>query len=523
MTVDRRLLLQMMAAAASAGAWPAWAETKSPLALGPPSAFSFEALQALAKRKAAAPYTEPPRPSQVLHDIDYKAWGEIKFDDRHALYADGPLPVTFFHMGRYFQDPVKIHAVEGGQAREVIYDQRYFDMPADSPAHRLPEGLGFAGFQVHEPRGGKLDWRTNDWAAFLGATYFRSIGQLRQYGLSARAIALDTWVYDKPEEFPHFSDLFIERPQAGSSTITVHGLLEGPSIAGACRFRLTRGAGVVMDIDQTLFLRKPVSRFGLAPMTSMYWFSERDRPAGIDWRPEVHDSDGLALWTGQGERIWRPLNNPKQVTASAFSDDSPKGFGLCQRDRDFDHYLDGVRYDRRPTLWVEPKGAWGRGAVQLIEVPTYDETRDNIIAAWVPEHQPAPGQQLDLSYRLHWLADEPYPGPLARCVATRSGESGQPGQDDKPRTGRKFVVEFQGGPLSTLPKGVKPVMALKTSRGRVADFTLVEAVPDGVPGHWRVQFDLLDVPGSEPVELQLHLAVGGKPVTETWNFQLHPA
>lgn len=521
MTVHRRLLLQMMTAAASTAAWPALAQGNTPLMFGPSAAFSFEALQALAKRKAAAPYTVPPRPSEVLHEIDYQAWGEIKFDTRNALFADGPLPVTFFHMGRYFQDPVKIHAVDGGQAREVIYDPGYFDMPANSPAHRLPEGLGFAGFRVQEPRAGKLDWRTNDWVAFLGASYFRSIGQLYQYGLSARAIALDTAVFGRQEEFPRFSEIFIERPKAGSDTITVHALLDGPSIAGACRFRMARAAGVVMDVDQTLFLRKAVARFGLAPMTSMYWYSEIDKSMGVDWRPEVHDSDGLALWTGQGERIWRPLNNPPRVSASAFADDNPKGFGLCQRDRNFDHYLDGVHYERRPTLWVEPKGAWGKGAVQLIEIPTVDETMDNIVAAWVPERAPAPGTQLDLSYRLHWLADEPYPGPLARCVATRIGEAGQPGQNKRPR-GRKFVVEFLGGPLKTLPKGVKPMMALKTSRGTVGSFTLVEAVPDGVAGHWRVQFDLLDVQGPEPAELRLQLTVGGKVVSETWNYQYHP-
>ena len=521
MTVDRRLLLQLMAAAASAGAWPALAQGKSALALGPPSAFSFEGLRSLAAQKAAAPYAPSARPSQVLAELDYQAWGEITFDTDHALFADGPLPVTFFHLGKYFQDPVRIHAVDGGRAREVIYDPSYFHMPANSPARRLPEGLGFAGFRVQEPRGGRLDWRTNDWVAFLGASYFRAIGGLYQYGLSARAIALDTAVYDKPEEFPRFSQIYIERPQAGSDTITVHALLEGPSIAGACRFRMTRAAGVVMDVDQTLYLRKPVSRFGLAPMTSMYWYSETAKPTAIDWRPEVHDSDGLSLWTGQGEHIWRPLNNPPRVTVSAFADDNPKGFGLCQRDRVFDHYQDGVYYDRRPTLWVEPKGNWGRGAVQLIEIPTDDEIMDNVVAAWVPEHAPAPGTALDLSYRLHWVADEPYPTPLARCVATRLGRGGQPGQP-RPAGTRKFLVEFLGGPLATLPKGVKPAMMLTTSRGRVGDYSLIEAVPDGVPGHWRVQFDLVGVQGSDPVELKLQLTVDGKLATETWNFQYHP-
>lgn len=521
---DRRLVLAELLAGAAFAAAPSMASAAAQgagLAFGPPSPFSFEGLRELARRKAAAPYVPPPRPAALLQQIDYQAWGEIKFDTRYALFQDGPLPVTFFHLGQFFQTPVQIHAVEAGQAREVVYDPHYFDMPANSPARRLPSGAGFAGFRVQEPKAGDLDWRTNDWVAFLGASYFRAIGELRQYGLSARAVAIDTAVYGKTEEFPAFTQVFIERPQAGSRTITAHALLEGSSIAGACRFRMTRGKGVVMDVDQTLYLRRPVSRLLLAPLTSMYWFSETVKATAVDWRPEVHDSDGLALWTGAGERLWRPLNDSPHAMASAFSDENPKGFGLMQRDRVFDHYLDGVFYDRRPSLWVEPKGGWGRGAVQLIELPTNDEINDNIVAGWVPAEPPAPGAPLDLGYRLHWLAEEPYPSPLAKCVATRMGAGGQPGRPRPPGV-RKFVVEFLGGPLASLPYGVLPEMALTTSRGRFGDYRRMEAVPDGVPGHWRAEFDLADVQGSDPVELRLQLLVAGRVATETWSCQYHP-
>lgn len=522
--MDRRLLLRALGFAAAAAAAPCAASAAAAaqgLAFGPPVPFSFADLQALARRKAAAPYVAPPAPSAILNEIDYQAWGQIKFDTDHALFRDGPLPVTFFHLGLYFQSPVQMHAVEGGTSREIVYDPAYFDMPANSPAKRLPEGVGFAGFRVQEPRQGPLDWRTHDWVAFLGGAYFRAIGALHQYGLSARAIAIDTAVYNAAEEFPQFTQVFIERPAPGAREITAYALLEGPSLTGACRFRMTRGTGVVMDVDQALFPRRKVTRFGIAPLTSMYWFSETAKPTAIDWRPEVHDSDGLAMWTGAGERIWRPLNDPAQVVVSAFADENPKGFGLLQRDRNFDHYLDGVYYDRRPSLWVEPKGAWGKGSVQLVEIPTNDETNDNIVAAWVPAEPPAPGAQVDLSYRLHWLADEPYPPPLARCVATRLGRGGQPGRQ-RPQGVRKFVVEFLGGPLVSLPYGVGPQMVLHASRGRFTDYRLVEAVPDGVPGHWRAQFDLADVQGAEPVEMRLQLTVGGKVATETWAYQYHP-
>jgi periplasmic glucans biosynthesis protein len=275
----------------------------------------------------------------------------------------------------------------------------------------------------------------------------------------------------------------------------------------------------VMDIEQALFLRASISRFGVAPLTSMYWFSETKKKTAIDWRPEIHDSDGLAIWAGSGERIWRPLNNPPRIMTSAFVDENPRGFGLLQRDRVFDHYLDGVFYDRRPSLWVEPKGAWGKGSVQLVEIPTDDEIHDNVVAMWVPEKPVAAGSEIDLSYRLHWLADEPTPTELARCVATRLGNGGQPGQP-RPLGVRKFVVEFLGAPLAALPFGDKPEPVLWSSRG-VFSYIFTEAVPDDVPGHWRAQFDLT-VMGQDPVEMRLFLRAGDKILSETWSFQYHP-
>ena len=282
---------------------------------------------------------------------------------------------------------------------------------------------------------------------------------------------------------------------------------------------MERTKGVVMDIEKTLFFRQPVERLGLAPLTSMYWYSETVKQAAIDWRPEVHDFDGLSMWTGGGEHIWRPLNNPAHITVSSFADERPRGYGLLQRDREFDHYLDGVRYDKRPSAWVEPLGDWGKGAVQLVEMPTDDEIMDNVIAYWRPEASPKPGDRIDLRYRLHWLADEPYPTPLGRCVATRLGRGGEPGTS-RPYGVRKFTVEFLGGPLSELPNGVNPELVMWASRGSLAGMR-AEAVPDDVPGHWRAHFDLA-VEGHDPVEMRLYLKAADKVLTETWLYQYHP-
>ena len=530
--LQRRSLLTAASAAAALASLgiPATALAQTGLQLGSPTPFSFEGLVAEARALATSPHVAaPPLPRDVLERIDYEAHGKIKFNTDSALFRDGPgaFPVTFFHLGRYFQTPVHMHLLEkndvgDGFAREVLYDPAYFDMPADSPGRELPKGAGFAGFRFQESRLGdqqKLDWKKNDWVAFLGASYLRAIGDQFQYGLSARGVALDVATPDRAEEFPSFTHFYFEPPAAGSTSATVHALLEGPAITGAFRFLMQRDKAVVMDIETRLFLRRDVARLGIAPLTSMYWYSETVKQRAIDWRPEVHDSDGLAMWNGTGERIWRPLNNPDRTTASSFADTSPRGFGLLQRDRVFDHYLDGVNYENRPGLWVEPIGDWGEGSVQVIEIPTDDEIHDNVVAMWVPKAPATAGSSYSFRYRLHWTAQEPYPSPLARCVATRLGRGGQPGQP-RPAGVRKFMVEFLDGPLGSLPFGTRPEPVLTASRGQFS-YVFTEPVPDGIPGHWRAQFDLT-VDGSAPVDMRLYLRSGDQTLTETWLYQYLP-
>ncbi|WP_210496718.1 glucan biosynthesis protein [Microvirga antarctica] len=521
---DRRQFFQFATATAGLAVtgFSGAAMAQQSLTMGPATPFSYEGLKKQAREMAAQPYVPPVRPSpEVLDQIDYDAHGKLKFKTDLALWANGPseFPVTFFHLGRYFQKPVRMHVTEKGQAREILYDNAYFEMPADSPARKLPDNSGFAGFRFQEARNGKLDWRKNDWVAFLGASYFRAIGELYQYGLSARGLAVDVAVFGKNEEFPDFTHVYFDTPAPGSDTVTVYALLDGPSVAGVYRFVMQRAKSVIMAIESTIFLRQDVARLGIAPLTSMYWYSEKSKATAVDWRPEIHDSDGLAMWTGTGERIWRPLNNPPRIITSSFSDTNPKGFGLLQRDRNFDHYLDGVYYDRRPSLWIEPTGNWERGAIQLVEIPTDDEIHDNVVAMWVPAEPAVAGKMFEFKYRMYWSAEEPYPTPLARVVATRFGNGGQAGTA-RPKGVRKFMVEFMGEPLTRLPKGVIPQPVLTASRGTFANI-LTEAVPDDVPGHWRTQFDLTAA-GLDPVELRCYLRQGDEILSETWLYQYHP-
>lgn len=531
---DRRRFLTCsaaMAGFAALGVSPA-ALAAQGLKLGAPQAFSFARLVAQARDLAKTAYAPPDKvPREILDQIDYEAHGKIKYKPDFAAFANGPgqFPLTFFHLGKFFLVPVHMHLLEAAteqatRAREIVYDDHYFDMPADSPAHKLPAGSGFAGFRFQESRLAdqqKKDWHSNDWVAFLGASYFRAIGDLYQYGLSARGVAIDVAAAGRDEEFPTFTHFYFAPSAKDSDTVVLYALLEGPSITGAYKFTMQRsaGAGVTMEVDKTLFLRRDVARLGLAPATSMYWFSESVKGTGVDWRPEVHDSDGLAIWSGNGEHIWRALNNPPRTITSTFAQSNPRGFGLLQRDRNFDHYQDGVMYERRPSLWIEPLDGWGEGEVQLVEIKTDDEIHDNIVAMWVPKARATAGSSYHLRYRLYWQKDEPFPSPLARCVATRLGNGGQPGQPRPPNV-RKFMVEFQGKPLEGLPFGTRPEAVLSSSRGSFS-YVFTEPVPDGVAGHWRAQFDLT-VDGDEPVELRLFLRDKGAALSETWLFQYHP-
>lgn len=530
--MDRRNFLIGSGAllATSAIGAPAEAATAGGLQFGPATPFSFRQLVSEAQKLAASPYKPAPIPDRkVLEQLDYAAWGKIHFRTRDALFADGPgqYPATFFHLGRDFQRPVRMYVVDSPRsphatAREILYRKSYFEIPPGSPAEQMKPDAGFAGFRFQESRLGdqkKLSWRKNDWVAFLGASYFRAIGALYQYGMSARGIAINTAVNGTPEEFPDFTKFFLEPQPRDNNTVVVHALLDGPSITGAYRFTMERTQAVLMDIESRLFIRKDIQRFGIAPLTSMYWFSETAKPTAIDWRPQVHDSDGLFMWNGAGERIWRPLNNPPHLQVAAFADKGPRGFGLMQRDRNFNDYLSGVFYNRRPSVWVRPLQNWGEGSVQLIEIPTNDEIYDNIVAMWVPKKMARAGDQYHLRYKLYWVADAPFPGPLARCVATRLGRGGQPGKP-RPPNSRKFCVEFLGGPLAKLPYGVTPEAVVTASRGELSRI-YTQPVPDGVAGHWRALFDL-KTKGKEPVELRLYLRNKRKTLTNTWLYRYLP-
>ncbi|HVL20279.1 MAG TPA: glucan biosynthesis protein D [Amaricoccus sp.] len=509
---------QVMATAIVAGALPMLprsAAAEDPK-MGAATAFSFDTVRQMARDLAKQPYAPAAVPdAELLETIDYDLHNQITYRPDRTLWGDvaGAAKVRFFHPGRYFKEPVDIFAVQDGKARQLEFSDDLFDMPPDHPAHQLKQA-GFAGFRVMDPD------EENDWMAVLGASYFRTSGYSGQFGLSARGIAIDSGG-PGPEEFPRFSKFWLEPAPEGG--IVIYALLEGPRVTGAYRLdtRHQPGKGVFQTIDTDIFLRGDVERLGIAPLTSMFWYAKNNRFVGPDWRPEIHDSDGLEMWLATGERIWRPLNNPPRVMANAFAAPSVKGFGLGQRERSFEQYQDdGVFYEKRATAWIQPRGDWGPGSVMLIELPTNDEIHDNIVAFWNPGEPAAAGKEFSLSYTLDWVNDSP-PQAAARFIATRVGAGGVPGQVRPPNT-VKYVLDLDGKGLEGLDRSSGVEAVVEASRGTLR---LVYAFPIATTERWRVTFDLDfgDDPGDEPIDLRLFLRHEGQAMSETWIYQAFPS
>lgn len=471
--------------------------------------FDFEMLRHRAKLLAAQPYAPPAEVvPEWLRTISYDQYRIIEFDAAKSLWRrDGlPFQAQFFHLGNLFRQPVRLWEVKGKRAEPIEFDRDFFNYHQLKIGGPMPETMGFAGFRLIYP----LNRANDELGAFLGASYFRFLAQKTFYGLSARGLALDTAI-NGPEEFPLFTEFWIERPAKDAKSITVYALLDSPSVAGAYRFVITPGADTVMQVKTVLYARRNSEVFGVAPLTSMFWRGENTNVRDDDFRPEVHDSDGILVNTGAGEWLWRPLTNPRGVRTAAFSDENPKGFGLLQRDRNFDNYQDlEAHYHQRPSAWVEPVGQWGRGSVRLVELPTPNEFNDNIVAFWTPEKLPPPGEPIEFEYRLHWFLDQVRP-PGGYATGTRH---------QRTHKSERFLVDFDGAYLGKHPADGTIEPAISVGPGGELEHTSLDKNPYN--GSWRLTFVVKPDGSGRPIELRAFLRKGPHVATETWSYLWQP-
>lgn len=498
---------------------PAAAQKAAPEDTADGEVFNRDVLITKAVKLSKQPYQAPADDvPQELKDLTYDQHRDIRFVRENGPWYGKRLlfEVQFFHLGSLFQVSVPINEVIDGKAKPIDYSPAFFNY-GKNDLKITDNHLGYAGFRLHNPLNSPTYY--DELVSFLGASYFRALGKQQKYGLSARGLAIDTAV-QTGEEFPIFREFWIQRPKRGDKSVTVYALLDSPSITGAYTFVITPGKQTVMDVDTVLIPRKAINKIGIAPLTSMFLFGENTKNRFDDHRPEVHDSDGLLIWNGKDEVLWRPLDNSKYLRISSFMDENPKGFGLMQRDRDPAHYLDfEADYEQRPSAWVEPSGNWGKGTIQLVEIPSQQEIHDNIVAFWVPEKPVEPGVPLQYHYKLYWSKRIPFDTGKARITSTYTGIGGVSGMLETNK--RKFVVDFAlPGKRKDIRREIKEgkiIPEVSTSEGRIAGTFLAY---NPVTGGGTVYADF--EPNNKTAELRIVLKKDGKAISEVWSYQWLP-
>ncbi|MFM2481268.1 glucan biosynthesis protein G [Celerinatantimonas sp. YJH-8] len=466
----------------------------------------------LAKQLAQKPYQAPQVPlSDSLKNLSLAQYQNILFQPNQALWAQDNLPfqMQLFMRGSYFDDPVEIGIVDGGHSTHLPYSPDYFVSGSDQPLDLPKDDIGFSGFSLYYRLNQPQIY--NKAIQFQGASYFQAIGKGETWGASARGLAINT-ADPKGEEVPRFRAFWVSKPSVSSNSLVVNALLDSPSVTGAYRFTIRPGDSTNVDVEVALFPRQDLSKVGLSPMNSMYMFSGNDRRGIDDYRPQVHNSDGLLMVNGKGERLWRPLANPTTLQISGFVDDAPIGFGLMQRDRKFADYQDLVaNFQDRPSLWVEPIGNWGQGSVTLIEIPSDDEIHANIVAYWSPKQPLKAETEYDFSYRLHW-GQAPHPAINEYVVSsTISGHT----KGAANNTDRHFVVDYTPTGNSLPADGDVPTINVTTTAGAVKE---VQVVKNPHTKGYRLSFDL--EPGdARAAELRAELSFADSRKAETWLYR----
>ncbi|WP_299778411.1 glucan biosynthesis protein [uncultured Roseobacter sp.] len=501
----RRDVLKSLAALAAV---PSASFAEEPgLQLGDAQPFDASTVRARAVELAEAEYTPRPLIPESWRNLTYDQYRKIWFDGRNALWEGSlrPQRVDVFPPGLYFPQAVEINVVENGTARPLAFDMGVFDSTDKFPDVEIDATLGYSGLRLRA----ELEQAGifQEYAVFQGASYFRGIGTGETYGLSARGLAIKTGD-PMGEEFPDFTAFWLETPQPGSGSVLLHALLDSPSCTGAYHFDISHGDTLRMAVSAEIFARTDMDHVGIAPLTSMFLFDETMRQRFDDFRPAVHDSDGLLIHNGAGETIWRPLANPLTLQISAFSDNNPRGFGLMQRPREFRDYADlEALYHSRPSLWITPQEDWGQGSVTLVEIPADLEIYDNIVAYWRPSEPILAGQSHQMSYLMDW-GDDPAPKadmPL-RVLSTAIG--------GRPEGGKVVTIDFEDGAL--VPDDLSRLdIILRGSDGTLSD-GLVQRNPETNGPRLAFTFQAGE---ARYIEFRAQLRLDGTPLSEVWLYR----
>ena len=455
------------------------AEVSTSVQLVPPDGSTFDNawLVKEASRLASSKYVSPASELPGGFDsLTYDQYRDIRFKEESRVWRDENLQfqLDVLPVGFYFTKAVHIGVVSEGKVTPIVSAPGMFRLALLYLRYQKVLLCPLRDF-VYETRSTTPVSGMSFWC-FRVPPISVLLPRHNCTACPTRGLSINT-ATAQGEEFPDFAAGFwIEKPAPAANSIVIHALLDGPSVTGAYRFTVRPGVETVVDVEATIFARADLTNFGLGPLTTMFLFDNTNRQKFDDFRPAVHNYNGLQMLSGAGEWIWRPLANPVELQVSAFVDNGIRGFGLIQRSVKFSDFEDlEARYERRPSLWVEPVGDWGKGPVQLVEIPTMLETSDNIVAFWKPNDPLQAGNSLAFSYRLRWGNGPGDEEELARVNYSRMGLS-----FDKQRL--LFILDFDK-PFA--PEEGASVVA-STSAGKISN-TVMQANPSsgGSPGQFR--------------------------------------
>jgi len=469
-----------------------------------------------AKIQAQEEYQAPDsEQNKALKALSYQQYRAIRFRPDQSIWRGlYPYEVQLFHSGFLYERDININLIDyKNRTSSLPFSTDYFSY--DPPADKLPAMLendgGFAGFRVHYPLN-KSDYK-DELVAFLGATYFRLVGKHQKYGISARGLTVNTGM-PEGEEFPYFTDFWLIEP-ANGKTLSVYAKMESPSITGVYKFTLQANDDAIVDVHAWLFAREDIDKLGLAPFTSMFLYGENSLAKPDDYRPEVHDSDGIVLVTGMDEQLWRPLNNPKRLRITSLADQQPKSFGMLQRDIQYGHYLDSeAEYHQRPGLWVKPFEGFANGRLELVEIPTNSETHDNIVAHWVNDKPVTQGDDLYLHYQLQTVSGNTREYSNATVIRTLQGADVLPGEtrDEKSLT-RRFIVDFTAPNMQINPDQLSA--NISATNGTIAQLRVFKS---NFNKEIRATFLFTPKDAKSVNDLRLTLSHNDISISETWTY-----
>ena len=426
-------------------------------------AFNIDDVAKQAKSMAGKSYEAPKSnlPS-VFRDMKYADYQQIQFNHDKAYWNNikTPFKLEFYHQGMYFDTPVAINEVTATAVRKIKYSPDYFNFGNVQHDKDTVKDLGFAGFKVLYPINSKD--KNDEIVSMLGASYFRVIGAGQVYGLSARGLAIDT-ALPSGEEFPRFREFWIERPKPTDKRLTIYALLDSPRATGAYRFVIMPGRDTVVDVQSKVYLRDKVGKLGVAPLTSMFLFGPNQPSPATNFRPELHDSNGLSIHAGNGE---------------------------CK--------------------------------VELVEIPTNDETNDNIGAYWTPDQLPEAGKEMNFKYTITFSRDEDklHAPDNAYVMQTRrsTGDVKQSNLIRQPDGTVAFVVDFTGQDMKKLsPDTAVSAQASIGDNGEIVENTVrYNPVTKG----WRLTLRVKVKDPKQTTEMRAALVSDDQPLSETWSYQL---